>query len=87
MPMIRPGLLQGQSCAGFDKVVLRGDPKSGRSFAAFYFSGDTLLAVDAINQPKAFLLAKRFLSEGKTADPLKVVDETVDLKDVFFDPR
>jgi 3-phenylpropionate/trans-cinnamate dioxygenase ferredoxin reductase subunit len=45
------------------------------------------LAVDAINQPKAFLLAKRFLSEGKTADPLKVVDETVDLKDVFFDPR
>lgn len=75
------------SCAGFDKVLLRGDPESGRSFAAFYFSGDSLLAVDAINQPKAFLLAKRFLSEGKTADPLKVVDETVDLKDVFFDPR
>ncbi|MBD2859537.1 FAD-dependent oxidoreductase [Spongiibacter sp. KMU-158] len=69
--------------AGFDKVVLRGDATQGRSFAAFYFNGDKLLAVDAINRPKEFMMAKRFLAEGKTADPAKVIDESVDLKEVF----
>ncbi|POP54470.1 NAD(P)/FAD-dependent oxidoreductase [Zhongshania marina] len=69
--------------AGFDNVVLRGDATEGRSFAAFYFKGDKLLAVDAINRPKEFMLAKRFLAEGKTADPGRIVDESVDLNDIF----
>lgn len=70
--------------AGFDNVLLRGDASEGRSFAAFYFKGDKLLAVDAINRPKEFMLAKRFLAEGKKADPAKVVDESVDLKALFY---
>ncbi len=70
---------------GFDKVVLRGDHTTGRSFAAFYYAGDKLLAVDAINRPKEFMMAKRFLAEGKTADPARVVDESADLKDLFVD--
>ena len=70
---------------GFDRVVLRGDASAGRSFAAFYFEGDKLLAVVAINRPKEFMLAKRFLAEGKTADPVKIPDESLDIKDIFND--
>lgn len=70
---------------GFDRVVLRGDTTTGRSFAAFYYAGDKLLAVDAINRPKEFMMAKRFLAEGKSADPAKVVDESIDVKTLFAD--
>ncbi|MGB6318825.1 MAG: FAD-dependent oxidoreductase, partial [Litorimonas sp.] len=53
---------------GHDSVVLRGDPHTGRSFAAYYFAGDRLLAVDAVNAPRDFMTAKMALSKGKTLD-------------------
>jgi 3-phenylpropionate/trans-cinnamate dioxygenase ferredoxin reductase subunit len=68
---------------GFDEVVMRGDPRSGRSFAAFYFHDGRLIAVDAVNRPKEFMLSKRLLAEGKSADPRRIADETIDLKDCF----
>tara|TARA_R110000772_G_scaffold103600_3_gene204698 strand:+ start:50649 stop:51869 length:1221 start_codon:yes stop_codon:yes gene_type:complete len=68
---------------GFDTVVLRGDVSTGRSFSAYYFKGDKLLAVDAINRPKEFMMAKRSLAEGKTADREKIVDESIDIREVF----
>ena len=30
-------------------------------------------------------MAKRFLAEGKSADPAKVVDESIDVKTLFAD--
>ena len=68
---------------GFDRVVTRGDIESGRSFSAFYFSGDRLIAVDAVNRPKEFMISKRFLTERRSADPARVADESVELKDCF----
>ena len=68
---------------GFDRVVTRGDIESGRSFSAFYFSGDRLIAVDAVNRPKDFMVSKRFLTERRSADPARVADESVELKDCF----
>lgn len=53
---------------GYDEVVLRGDPKEGRSFAAYYFKGETLLAVDAVNAPRDFMMARMALSKGQTLD-------------------
>ena len=53
---------------GYDEVVLRGDPDKGRSFAAYYFKGDNLLAVDAVNAPRDFMMAKMALSKGQTLD-------------------
>lgn len=70
--------------AGFDKVVLRGDASVGRSFSAFYFRGNKLLAVDAVNRPKEFMMAKRFLTEGKTVCPVKIMDESLDSKNLYF---
>lgn len=68
---------------GFDQVVIRGDTKNGRSFAAFYFHAGRLIAVDAINRPKEFMMSKRALAEGKSADPKLVADESIDVKEIF----
>lgn len=67
---------------GYDKVVIRGDTKTGRSFAAFYYAQDKLIAVDAINRPKEFVYCKKLLAEGKSISPDQVVDESIDLKDM-----
>jgi 3-phenylpropionate/trans-cinnamate dioxygenase ferredoxin reductase subunit len=68
---------------GYDKVVMRGSCETGRSFAAFYFTGDRLLAVDAVNRPKEFMATRRALSQGQSADPVKLADESADIKEAF----
>lgn len=68
---------------GYDRVVLRGSASAGRSFSAFYFRSGTLIAVDAVNRPKDFMISKRFLAEQGSADPERVADETIDLRDCF----
>ena len=62
---------------GYDNVVLRGDPDTGRSFAVFYFEGDRLLAVDAINRPGEFMLGKKLLLAGARVDKEKLADENI----------
>ena len=64
---------------GHDAVVLRGDPAS-RSCAAYYFAGDTLLAVDAVNAPRDFMTARMALSKGRTLDRAVLADPQGDLK-------
>ncbi|MAS07118.1 MAG: pyridine nucleotide-disulfide oxidoreductase [Ahrensia sp.] len=44
--------------AGYDRTELVGDAGEGR-FALRYFSGDTLLAVDAINDPRSHMMARK----------------------------
>ncbi len=68
---------------GYDDIVLRGDPGAGRSFAAFYFKGSQLLAVDAVNRPQEYMVGKRLIPQtmgtGKTIDKKALADETVPL--------
>ena len=68
---------------GFDNVVIRGDIDTGREFAAFYFKADTLLAVDAINMPMAFMLGKKMIAEGTQLDKSQLADLDVDLKSLL----
>lgn len=70
---------------GFDQVVIRGSTETGRSFAAFYYQEGRLIAVDAINRPKEFMMSKKALAEKKSADPKLVADESIDIKQVFED--
>jgi len=46
---------------GYDGVVLRGSPES-RSFTAFYLKDGRIIAADAVNRPKDFMLAKRLVA-------------------------
>jgi len=66
---------------GYDRVVLRGDPETGRSFVAWYLRGDQLLAADCINRPKEFMVAKQLLARGVSVDPGALSDESVDPKE------
>ena len=62
---------------GYDRVVTRsGD--GGVSF--WYFMGPQLLAVDAANDARAYMVGKRLIDSGKTADPDTVADPGSDLK-------
>ena len=65
---------------GYDRTVLRGDPAT-RSFSCAYFSGDRLIAVDAVNNPKDFMQAKALIANGATPDPDRLGDAAVPLKE------
>ena len=64
--------------AGYDEVVLRGDP-AARSFAAFYLRGGEVIAVDAVNSPRDFLAGKKLVANRTrvAADVLR--DAAVDV--------
>jgi 3-phenylpropionate/trans-cinnamate dioxygenase ferredoxin reductase subunit len=49
---------------GYDRHALDGDQGSG-SFSVSYFQGERLLAVDAVNSPRAHMLARRQLAGGR----------------------
>lgn len=68
---------------GYDNTVLRGDPENGRSFAVFYFQGDELLAVDAVNRPAEFMLGKRLLTEGPEIDKHRLADDSIPAKELL----
>ncbi|WP_375175840.1 NAD(P)/FAD-dependent oxidoreductase [Pseudooceanicola sp.] len=62
---------------GYDRIVVR-DGDDARSH--WYYAGARLLAVDAMNDPRAFMVAKRLLAAGKSPDPAAVGDPGIDLK-------
>ncbi|WP_439641915.1 NAD(P)/FAD-dependent oxidoreductase [Nevskia sp.] len=64
---------------GYDEVVIRGAPES-RSFAAWYLRDGRLLAVDAINRPAEFTLAKSWIAEGLHIPSERLSDETIAVK-------
>jgi 3-phenylpropionate/trans-cinnamate dioxygenase ferredoxin reductase subunit len=59
---------------GHDQQVTRGDPAT-RSFTVCYLKGGELVAVEAVNQPKDYMAARKLIAErarpniGKLADP------------------
>ncbi|WP_306132543.1 NAD(P)/FAD-dependent oxidoreductase [Roseivivax marinus] len=64
--------------AGHDRVVRRAGKAGSVSF--WYFAGDRLLAVDAMNDPRAYMVAKRLIEAGRSPDPDAVADPETDLK-------
>jgi len=64
---------------GYDRTVVRpGHRPGGQSI--WYFSGDTLLAVDAISDPKAYMQGKRWIEAGFSPSPTAVADPAIELK-------
>lgn len=64
---------------GYDNVVTRAGDKDG-SISFWYYQGDRLLAVDAMNDPRAYMIGKRLIESGKTADKATIADASADLK-------
>lgn len=65
--------------AGFDKTVTRpGSHEGGQS--VWYFADETFLAVDAINDPRAYMFGKKILEMGRTVTLEQAADAAFDLK-------
>ena len=65
---------------GYDDIVIRGDITGSRNFAAFYFKGDKILAVDAVNSPREFMFTKMVLAKGQGIDKKILFNLEADLK-------
>ena len=64
---------------GYDRIVTR--PGEGAQAVSFwYYAGNRLLAVDAMNEPRAYMVGKRLIDGGKSPDPAAVADPATDLK-------
>lgn len=58
---------------GFDDIVITGN-REDEKISAWYFAGDRLLAVDAINSPADFIKGKKLLSAGESVDKHTLVE-------------
>ena len=63
---------------GYDNIVTRGP--EGPSVSFWYFKGDVLLAVDAMNDPRAYMVGKRLIEQGKSPLKSAVQDPATELK-------
>lgn len=64
---------------GYDDVVTRMGDKDGM-VSFWYYKGDKLLAVDAMNDPRGYMIGKRIIEAGKTIDKAAVGNPETDLK-------
>lgn len=63
---------------GYDRIITRESGDGAMSF--WYYAGDTLLAVDAMNDAKAFMVAKRLIEAGRSPSAEAVADPSTNLK-------
>lgn len=64
---------------GYDRVVVRPGQKDG-AVSHWYYRAGRLIAVDAMNDPRAYMVGKRLIEAGKTAQEAEIADPTTDLK-------
>lgn len=65
---------------GYDQVVVRKAPENRKSFSVWYFKGDRLLAVDAVNNAKAYVYGTKFIKSGQLVDKSKLANPEVEFK-------
>lgn len=65
---------------GYDEVLMRMEPHKENSFSIWYFKGDRLLAVDAVNQAKAYVVGMKLLREQRPIEKSRLVDPATPLR-------
>ncbi|MBS8227820.1 NAD(P)/FAD-dependent oxidoreductase [Vannielia litorea] len=63
--------------SGYDEIVTRGE---GETVSFWYYGGGKLLAVDAMNDSRAYMVGKRLIEGGKSPDKAAVADPATELK-------
>ncbi|GIT92573.1 pyridine nucleotide-disulfide oxidoreductase [Jannaschia pagri] len=66
--------------AGFETVVVRDGSDTGEGLSHWYYAGDQLLSVDALNAPRAYMVGKRLIEAGRSPDPAAVADAATPIK-------
>jgi 3-phenylpropionate/trans-cinnamate dioxygenase ferredoxin reductase subunit len=67
---------------GYDETVTRPGSRPG-SVSIWYYREGRLIAVDAINDAKAYVTGKKLLDNGLTADKALIADPATDLKQLL----
>lgn len=63
---------------GYDRVITRGAAPGPVSF--WYYRGAELLAVDAANDPRGYMIGKRLIESGKSPAPEVIANPDTDMK-------
>lgn len=63
---------------GYDDVVVR--TGKNKQVSHWYFKGQSLLAVDALNDPRCYMIGKRLIEENKSPSKNQLRDENFNLK-------
>ena len=63
---------------GYDRIITRKGDSEAISF--WYYRGDTLLAVDAMNDARAYMIGKRLIEADKSPGPAIIADLRTDLR-------
>ena len=66
---------------GYDQVISRIGEGATASF--WYYRNAQLIAVDAANDARGYMIGKRMIESGKTPDPAAVADPATDLKSLL----
>ncbi len=67
--------------AGYDQCIIRGHPEPGSSFSAWYLKHGRLIAVDAINDARAYVVAGKLILRSARPAPDDLADPNRDLRD------
>ena len=67
---------------GYDRIVVRPGSKPN-AVSHFYYDGAQLLAVDAMNEPRVYMVVKKLLEAGGTIAPDRAADMSLDLKSLL----
>jgi len=62
---------------GYTQIITR---KSGDVQSHWYYREDTLIAVDAMNDPRSYMIGKRLIEAGKSPAPNIIADPDTDMK-------
>jgi 3-phenylpropionate/trans-cinnamate dioxygenase ferredoxin reductase component len=66
--------------AGHDEIIVRGDPAGG-GFSVLYLRGGELIALEAVDDSKDYMAARKLIVARARIDPRKGRDRGLDLKD------
>lgn len=64
----------------YDNLVVRHEEGEDTKFSVWYFKGEELLAVDAVNNAKAYVIGTKFIKKPSIVDKEKLKDTSVLLK-------
>ena len=66
---------------GADRFIPR--PGEGGGLSVWAFAGDRLLSVEALNDPRAYMVGKRLIDAGRSPDPGLVADPATPVKSLM----
>ena len=70
--------------SGYTRVLIRKEKDRTDSLSLWYFDRKKLLAVDAVNNARAYMLGTKFIKSGQQLDTSKLVDPNVELRPNHF---